>query len=211
MTSEEIEISELELKETLSGDDLFAVETSVKTFATTLTRLKNWLAGFFVGLSEDQIVYGNKTFNKSPLLPNLAISDNSQKGVNSAYIKNILNNLYPIGSIYITTNETCPLSLINGSTWTKVGTGRVLQGSDSNHAAGTTIEAGLPNITGSFQSDDFHQPTGAFYFGNSVSGNAGGGSDRVVNFEASRSNSIYGNSTTVQPPAYVVNIFRRTA
>lgn len=30
-------------------------------------------------------------------------------------------------------------------------------------------------------------------------------------FDASKSNSVYGNSSTVQPPAYVVNVWRRTA
>ena len=32
-----------------------------------------------------------------------------------------------------------------------------------------------------------------------------------INFDASRSSSIYGNSTTVQPPAYVVYMWKRTA
>ena len=30
-------------------------------------------------------------------------------------------------------------------------------------------------------------------------------------FDASRSSSIYGKSSTVQPPAYIVNVWRRTA
>jgi hypothetical protein len=59
----------------------------------------------------------------------------------------LLKALYPVGSIYIGTQSTCPLAtLISGSTWVKVSEGRVLQGSDSNHNAGTTIEAGLPNV-----------------------------------------------------------------
>ena len=32
-----------------------------------------------------------------------------------------------------------------------------------------------------------------------------------VNINASRSSSLYGASSTVQPPAYVVNVWRRTA
>ena len=41
----------------------------------------------------------------------------------------ILEALYPVGSIYITTANTCPLSaLINGSTWTLVSTGIVKAG-----------------------------------------------------------------------------------
>lgn len=130
----------------------------------------------------------------------------------------ILEALYPVGSIYITTASTCPLSiLISGSTWSLVSSGRVLQGADSDHAVGTTIEAGLPNITGSVtaarginsiyegciqsrneaKSNEYQGQYGSLYNG--------------FSFDASRSSSIYGNSTTVQPPAYVVNIYRRTA
>lgn len=136
----------------------------------------------------------------------------------------VLEALYPVGSIYIGTQSTCPLStLISGSTWTLVSSGRVLQGSDSNHNAGTTIEAGLPNITGdiftggNYGSDIFTSSIGAFQNGSNigwrtstVQSTVSGASDTIT-FDASRSSSIYGNSNTVQPPAYVVNIWRRTA
>lgn len=138
----------------------------------------------------------------------------------------LLETLYPVGSIYITTASTCPLiTLISGSTWELVSSGRVLQGADSGHSAGTTIEAGLPNITGTFSminhNPDNHVYSGAFkkasYGSSSVIGLQPGsawaeGWGRVEErFDASLSNSIYGNSSTVQPPAYVVNIYRRTA
>ena len=130
----------------------------------------------------------------------------------------LLETLYPVGSIYITTTATCPLStLIVGSTWELVSSGRVLQGSDANHAAGTTINAGLPNITGTHGGiirDENQTRTGAFSksqaITNAATGNASKGIGTVI-FDASDSNAIYGNSDTVQPPAYVVNIFRRTA
>jgi len=126
----------------------------------------------------------------------------------------LLEALYPVGSVYITTNATCPLStLIAGSTWVAVGSGRVLQGADSDHNAGTTIEAGLPNITGTIGGCcDTGHTSGAFQI-SSDCGNFNGGPyiQEDITFDASRSSSIYGNSTTVQPPAYVVNIFERTA
>lgn len=130
--------------------------------------------------------------------------------------------LYPVGSVYITTASTCPLStLISGSTWQLVSSGRVLQGADSGHSAGTTIEAGLPNITGDskemiFRKGNYNSRSGCLnyeYIGQYWDSNAGDsyqGDRYELNFDASQSNSIYGNSTTVQPPAYVVNIFRRT-
>ena len=143
----------------------------------------------------------------------------ANNGVISASLSEILGAIYPVDSIYITTSssETCPIaSLITGSTWSKVGAGRVLQGADSNHNPNTTIAAGLPNITGTFQAARDHNSsdtaTGAFYGaseGSAVSNS--GDNDWKVGINASRSSSIYGNSTTVQPPAYVVVIWRRTA
>lgn len=95
-----------------------------------------------------------------------------------------------------------------------------LWGADSSHSAGSSISAGLPNITGLAKSllgdntsgIDF---TGALYTAGtprqrSWSG-ATGDEIRSVGFDASKSNSIYGNSSTVQPPAFVVNIWQRTA
>ena len=131
---------------------------------------------------------------------------------------NILSLIYPVGSIYIGVKEDCPLkSLISGTTWVKVSEGRVLQGSDSSHSAGTTIAAGLPNITGftdwwSYGTGS-NNPTGAFYSTLSANNSPDAGSNpgQLLSFDASRSSSIYGNSNTVQPPAYVVNIWRRTA
>lgn len=137
-------------------------------------------------------------------------------------VDNIFATLYPVGSIYIGTQATCPLSsIIPGSTWTLVSNSRVLQGSDSNHSAGTTIAAGLPNITGSFEGRSHRygaglwNATGSFSITSgseqSLEDNYGSGATQIVNLNASSSSSIYGNSTTVQPPAYVVNIWQRTA
>ena len=130
----------------------------------------------------------------------------------------LLQAIYPVGSIYITTNSSCPLStLISGSSWVLVSSGRVLQGADNDHAAGTTIEAGLPNITGDTglnQGGSTGAATGAFAIGKShrsILGRTDTTDTNSIDFDASRSSSIYGNSSTVQPPAYVVNIFRRTA
>lgn len=139
----------------------------------------------------------------------------------------ILEALYPIGSVYITTANTCPLSaLISGSTWELVSSGRVLQGADSGHSAGTTIEAGLPNITGSIISPvsiigygnqgNSMQFTGAFSGKTGTNSAINSGVTNNTNcyeydFDASNSNSIYKNNSTVQPPAYLVNVYRRTA
>ena len=67
------------------------------------------------------------------------------------------------------------------------------------------ITAGLPEISGTFPTTDNDGGagvSGAFKRTSTVvSGAEGGGTDRVMDFKASRSSSIYGGSTTVQPPA----------
>jgi len=132
-------------------------------------------------------------------------------------ISTMLTTLYPVGSIYIGTQATCPLAtLISGSTWELVAQNRALWGGDGTNG-NTTIAAGLPNITGSTSGirwNDGSSASGAFNLTTSGGGTgfiSGSNGPRGFDFDASRSSSIYGSSNTVQPPAYVVNIWRRTA
>lgn len=61
---------------------------------------------------------------------------------------------------------------------------------------------GLPNITGSFSATDDNYYNGAFYnAGGSYGATSGNIAQHITGFDASRSNSIYGASTTVQPPS----------
>ena len=82
----------------------------------------------------------------------------------------------------------------------------------SNNAA-QVISAGLPNITATWTPKwgwiDGVSCTGAITAINinRASGSGGGGGNPWgINFNASRSSSIYGNSTTVQPPAQTVHL-----
>jgi hypothetical protein len=155
---------------------------------------------------------------------------NSIAQANNA-IQTNLNNLkaiYPVGCIYIGTQSSCPMTtLIPGSEWKLVSSGRALwTGNGSN--GNSTIEAGLPNITGTYDGVvylDSHNGTnvpmkgaGALYTAKNSSGTmhitSSQGANRttkVIGLDASKSNATYGNSDTVQPPAYVVNVWRRTA
>lgn len=128
---------------------------------------------------------------------------------------------YPVGSIYQSTSYTSPAALFGG-TWQEIAQDRVLMGASYAHAAGTTVEAGLPNITGYAGADtdsgyyNTNRPNagGAFYGGGkSYSWCAAGSQNpgRDLCFDASLSNSIYGRSATVQPAAYYVHIWRRVA
>lgn len=131
----------------------------------------------------------------------------------------LLQSLYPVGAIYIGTMSVCPLETLGIGTWELKSSGKVLQGTDSSHKAGTEIAAGLPNITGATQGG----PTWSNMGGNGRTGcvevsggggwstGTGHGTDYggKITIDASWSNPIYGSATTVQPPAYVVNIWQR--
>lgn len=136
------------------------------------------------------------------------------------YLNTILNTIYPVGSIYIGTQSTCPMgALIPDSTWALVAKDKALWTGDGTNG-NTKIAAGLPNITGSFAGDglfDGGHPnpvvSGAFEILNLRKAGADGWGSQTnqIQFDASLSNAIYGASDTVQPPAYVVNVWRRTA
>lgn len=126
---------------------------------------------------------------------------------------------YPVGAIYISTSSTSPASLFGG-TWESIASERVLMGVSSSHGAGSTVSAGLPNITGVlkdlFVSGHFNQSTGVFkrsycsrFSQQTDSSDWLGWAE--AQFYASDSNSIYGNASTVQPAAYYVYMWRRTA
>ena len=126
-------------------------------------------------------------------------------------------NPFPVGSIYQSTDPTSPAALFGGS-WEEIASERVLMGASSTHAAGTTVKAGLPNITGTLSDvmgSFYAYPSGSGAF--SVKGigrsleNGSSGNYGNISFDASKSNAIYGRSTTVQPAAYYVHIWHRVA
>ena len=137
----------------------------------------------------------------------------------------MLELLYPVGAVYIGTMGTCPLATLGIGSWEKIAEDQVLQGSSSNHSAGSTLSAGLPNIKGQITGTDSTwagavicspTSTGAFTLETlktSVVNTSNANSytkNCEINFSASDSNSIYSDDiNTVQPPAFVVNIWRR--
>lgn len=112
---------------------------------------------------------------------------------------------YPVGSIYQSTDPTSPAALFGG-TWEQIASDRVLMGASSSHAAGTTVEAGLPNIKFSFTA----AITTHNYHGGSDATSSAAESSKF-NLDASKSNAVYGRSSTVQPAAYYVHIWHRVA
>lgn len=119
-------------------------------------------------------------------------------------IYNIIGTTYGTGDGTIETDFSLP----------NISDSRFIEGYNVN--ANEKIDAGLPNITGSWREDSnsWTGSSGAIYdAGNSsTSGSAdGGGSSKEFRFDASRSSSIYKNDvTTVQPKSirmrYIIKI-----
>lgn len=185
-------------------------------------------------------------------------STNGQSGVS---IIDLLDTLYPVGSIYIGTMATCPLEALGVGTWTLKSSGQVLQGSDANNTAGSSVSASLPQLTANSDGDHSHnrgtmEISGGWNIRHAASSNSnisvmsgGAGAISVSSGSGnttSSSLSYASNSskqdvatlkasdgwsgstnttgahthtvewtgnvgTTVQPPAYIVNIWERIA
>jgi len=159
-----------------------------------------------------------------------AINDGSNRNIESTYAtKAELENVrkaaalnVPIGTIlpYAGSAANIPSGwyICDGSNGTPDLRGHFLEGATTG--IGTKRKAGLPNITGSFGYQDEYvvdvsnrsnprRWTGALYRGQKApwrDGRGGGESDDwyEYGFDASKSNAIYGKSSTVQPASYLV-------
>ena len=107
------------------------------------------------------------------------------------------------------------LSALIGSTVPNLN-GRFLEGTTGTNVR-SAKDAGLPNITGYFTTGSWIQYTselsGAFYNNDGsygIGGNKGDGRLRAY-FDASRCSSVYGKSSTVQPPSYTVRYYIKAA
>lgn len=122
------------------------------------------------------------------------------------------------GSSFDTSKYTLLAKVFTDGKVPNLTDGRFLEGSTSS---GTSISAGLPNITGDFKLRPnennmslvwTNNRSGAFSITEHVTGdssvpvNTGSGNTAFssVAFDASKSNSIYGASDTVQPKSFTV-------
>lgn len=175
----------------------------------------------------EAITVGNDTLNVVTRDTAQTISGNkTYTGTNNFTNDFLLNGslltdlLYPVGSIYISTVDTSPMTFIGGS-WTKLPAGYALWTASSGAYNGTTgtISASLPNIKGTYT--QLRADSGAGFdcdgvlFKNSIStsngtGTGSGGKKGTITFNANAYNSIYKDTaTTVQPPALKVYAWRR--
>lgn len=170
-------------------------------------------------LAGAQTISGNKDFTGTTTAVTQSVSDDSTKLATTGFVKDILETMYPVGAIYIGTQNSCPMATVMpGTTWTLVATDRALWGGNG-YNGDSTIAAGLPNITGSIgdRINTVAAPSASGAFGitynrkDALDYNEDNSWTANFDFNAARCSSIYGNSNTVQPPAYRVNVWRRTA
>lgn len=137
----------------------------------------------------------------------------------------LLELLFPVGAVYFGTMSVCPLQTLGIGTWQALPQDKVIQIAGTRGSVGDTLNAGLPNITGSFGSGweaivntDVGNISANGLFAGSTGQSYGWhgftqheGRMMSVKADASLSNPIYGNSSTVQPDAYLLNGWRRIA
>ena len=154
----------------------------------------------------------------------LTRKDYVDNSISKAFI-DFFDKAYPIGSIYMSasTDDVCPLEKLGIGKWVNLkefAGDTVLQifSGSNNRKPGSFVPAGLPNITGTITEEgcNSYNGTGALYTLYLTSSKDNIWDDwvnykTIIGFDASRSNPIYGNSDTVQPPAYVVNAWQRVA
>ena len=194
--------------------------------------LQNDVVGDLTTLSSNQVLSTqgvsdelDKKVDKTSLVTSIDSSSTDSEVPSALATFNLLKTVYPVGSIYINTTDVNPSTIFGFGTWERVAQNMTLWGSSADGEVGTTKSAGLPNITGRigyFPGDRVLKGNGMGELGafdkynkiNSSINNvsiSGTADSYYFDFDASLSNSIYGNSNTVQPPALVINIWKRTA
>lgn len=177
--------------------------------------------------SKSSSIYGNSTTVQPPatMFPYYIVLATQTKTDIQVDIDNIVTDLngkaskdeiYPVGSIYTSINNTSPASFFGGE-WEALAEGRTLWTTTTDGQGGVLIAAGLPNITGQALTVSGADTTASGAMsksdsqGNGPTGTGTGWRQSLIYFNASSSNNIYGNSSTVQPPAIRVYMWKRVS
>lgn len=124
----------------------------------------------------------------------------------------IVNIVYPVGSIYMSVNNTSPATLFGG-TWAKMES-RFLIGASSTYALGSTGGEATHRLTISEIPSHSHLATSS---GKVVNISSGSGYTVAVANDYGSSSSIYtgregsGGAHNNMPPYIAVNMWKRTA
>lgn len=130
----------------------------------------------------------------------------------------LLNQIYPVGSLYITTNETNPSNFLGG-TWEKITSDAYLKivSSNAGNLGGTSSDHKIPVSSMPSHTHDMNDST----YGNQlnkmgVRGDGGGGSHSIPSYTQTNGFSVYkptytGGGQAYYPYYYGIYVFRRTA
>ena len=132
-------------------DELNAIQTAVNSKANTIS----------------------PTFTGVPLAPTAAVGTQTTQVATTAFVNAALQNtaayrsgiiqvIYPVGSLYISTLSTNPATLLGFGTWVEFGTGKVIVGQDAADASFNTLEetGGSKDITTSTHTHSVTATTG---------------------------------------------------
>lgn len=147
----------------------------------------------------------------------IAVNGKVSKFIDMGNSLQLIDYIYPVGSIFSSVDPKIdPNTRYVGTEWNRLEDGYFLEAAATTSSVNTKVEAGLPNITGRtgyYYYGDTSTTTGALKAGlsNPQALNPVAGSAKYVDvtLDASRSSSIYGKSTTVQPKALRVAMWIR--
>ena len=223
----------------LKGNVLNSLNTYDYNNAPSVAAVRNYLdsGGIVRGDGVNKIVYMNDFSQYQQLQTEYRIDNNTEYHIAESessysslesYIQEIILRAHPIGSIELNITGDNPSTYLGG-TWIQVSQGRAIFGEgtcsttynvrgtsqtfSNTYTADTNYAAGLPNITGTgHYADNNNEFAGALYNVKSAAYiGDGSASGTLIGLDASRDRAIYGKSNTVQPNAYVVYVWKRTA
>lgn len=179
-----------------------------------------------------KLTSGNKAVDKSVDLSSISVAsatkatnDVNNEQIDTTYARkdDLLNAIYPVGSIYISTNNNSPQNFLGG-TWVRIE-GRFLLGAGSGYTVNATGGEATHQLTTNEMPSHNHSMSYA-----NATGSYGGGSYLVAGSTRITVSSLVGNPTSKSgvtavtisstgsgaahnnmPPYYVVYIRRRTA
>ena len=223
----------------LKGNVLNNLNTYDYNNAPSVAAVRNYLdsGGIVRGDGINKIVYMDDFSQYQQLQTEYRINNNTEYHIAEtessyssleSYIQEIILRAHPVGSIELNITGDNPSTYLGG-TWIQVSQGRAIFGEgtcsttynvngtsqtySNTYTADTNYAAGLPNIEGTgHYADNNASWSGALYQAGTANYiGDGSASGTLIGLQASRNRAIYGRSNTVQPNAYVVYVWKRTA
>lgn len=172
------------------------------------------------GAPADAATVGNIILDRTeetpqPIFYSKSEVDKLLEGCKEAAKRAALLAANPVGKLWVSDDPTSPASIVGG-TWERIEDCTIWGASD-RHPAGTTVDAGLPNLYGQINGVVFANSSPAVQgtLKNTI------GLSKVGNLTSSGTTKLYSTNLafsskiriadTVQPPAYCMYIWRRVA